>query len=260
MFYHYQSIASPLDLYCLRNLFSIDTPLLASMNLSIANIGLYMTIAAFIAFYFSVLATNHSKITHNSSLNINFKIKELLPRLFLLLVIFISIYEGVSLVVFLFSIARLLSNDMVRLYLLIQYKLYYRSKVLNTLKNYISKCKNNKYLCCSAILITRVDILESVVRNIETRAELLREARLNTAQTKQPLEHEIVNLSKAKLSALQLAHKDVQELAQYERRNATSPDVQKNISVYLDEAEHLYESGIKAIKASVGIDNIGSSS
>jgi hypothetical protein len=57
MFNHYQTIASPLDQFEIRNLFNIDTPLLANMNLSITNIGLYMTIAAFIAFYFSVLAT-----------------------------------------------------------------------------------------------------------------------------------------------------------------------------------------------------------
>ena len=62
---NYQTILSPLDQFEIRNLFSVDTPLLANMNLSITNIGLYMTIAAFIAFYFSILATNHSKITPN---------------------------------------------------------------------------------------------------------------------------------------------------------------------------------------------------
>lgn len=61
----HNTILSPLDQFEIRNLFSIDTPLLANMNLSITNIGLYMTIAAFIAFYFSILATNHSKITPN---------------------------------------------------------------------------------------------------------------------------------------------------------------------------------------------------
>ena len=65
MIFKYQTILSPLDQFEIRNLFSIDTPLLANMNLSITNIGLYMTIAAFIAFYFSILATNHSKITPN---------------------------------------------------------------------------------------------------------------------------------------------------------------------------------------------------
>ena len=61
----YITILSPLDQFEIRNLFSIDTPLLANMNLSITNIGLYLTIAAFITFYFSILATNHSKITPN---------------------------------------------------------------------------------------------------------------------------------------------------------------------------------------------------
>lgn len=58
-------IISPLDQFEIRNLFSIDTPLLANMNLSITNIGLYMTIAAFLAFYFSILATNYSRIAPN---------------------------------------------------------------------------------------------------------------------------------------------------------------------------------------------------
>jgi len=61
----YITIVSPLDQFEIRNLFSIDTPLLANMNLSITNIGLYMTIAAFIALYFSTLATNNYKITPN---------------------------------------------------------------------------------------------------------------------------------------------------------------------------------------------------
>lgn len=63
--FNYNTIISPLDQFEIRNLFSIDTPLLANMNLSITNIGLYMTIAAFLAFYFSILATNHSTITPN---------------------------------------------------------------------------------------------------------------------------------------------------------------------------------------------------
>ena len=66
MFYEYLTIISPLDQFEIRNLFSIDTPLLANMNLSITNIALYMVIAAFMAFYFSVLATNDAKIIPNS--------------------------------------------------------------------------------------------------------------------------------------------------------------------------------------------------
>lgn len=58
-------IISPLDQFEIRSLFLIDTPLLANIHLSITNIGFYMTIAAFLAFLFSILATNHSKMTPN---------------------------------------------------------------------------------------------------------------------------------------------------------------------------------------------------
>jgi F-type H+-transporting ATPase subunit a len=56
-------IISPLDQFEIRNLFSIDTPIFGNANLSITNISLYMTIATFLAFTVSVLATNYSKIS-----------------------------------------------------------------------------------------------------------------------------------------------------------------------------------------------------
>lgn len=62
---HYETIFSPLDQFEIRNLFSIDTPLLGNINLSITNIGLYLTIAAFITFTLSILATNYSRIAPN---------------------------------------------------------------------------------------------------------------------------------------------------------------------------------------------------
>jgi hypothetical protein len=46
--FFYHTIISPLDQFEIRNLFSIDTPLLANINLSITNIGLYMIIASFL--------------------------------------------------------------------------------------------------------------------------------------------------------------------------------------------------------------------
>jgi F-type H+-transporting ATPase subunit a len=58
-------IISPLDQFEIRNLFSIDTPILGNANLSVTNISLYMTIATFLAFTVSVLATNYSKIAPN---------------------------------------------------------------------------------------------------------------------------------------------------------------------------------------------------
>jgi len=61
----YETIFSPLDQFEIRNLFSIDTPILGNLNLSITNIGLYMTIATLLAFTVSILATNYSRIAPN---------------------------------------------------------------------------------------------------------------------------------------------------------------------------------------------------
>ena len=61
----YSFIISPLDQFEIRNLFSIDTPLLGNLNLSITNIGFYMVISAFIAFIVNLLTTNYSRITPN---------------------------------------------------------------------------------------------------------------------------------------------------------------------------------------------------
>jgi len=61
----FYTIISPLDQFEIRNLFSIDTPLLGNINLSITNIGFYMTIASFIAFALSILATNYARIAPN---------------------------------------------------------------------------------------------------------------------------------------------------------------------------------------------------
>jgi F-type H+-transporting ATPase subunit a len=58
-------INSPLDQFEIRNLFSIDTFLLGNLNLSITNIGLYMTIAAFVVFALNILATNSTRIAAN---------------------------------------------------------------------------------------------------------------------------------------------------------------------------------------------------
>jgi F-type H+-transporting ATPase subunit a len=63
--FNYEIIISPLDQFEIRNLFSIDTPLLGNIHLSVTNIGLYMTIAAFLTFTFSILATNYSRIAPN---------------------------------------------------------------------------------------------------------------------------------------------------------------------------------------------------
>ena len=62
---NYQFIISPLDQFEIRNLLGIETPLLDNINLSITNIGLYLTIAAVLAFFVSILANNVSNIKPN---------------------------------------------------------------------------------------------------------------------------------------------------------------------------------------------------
>jgi F-type H+-transporting ATPase subunit a len=58
----FTDISSPLDQFEIRNLLSIDAPVLANMHLSLTNIGLYITIGAFLILSLNVLATNYNKI------------------------------------------------------------------------------------------------------------------------------------------------------------------------------------------------------
>ena len=55
-------VASPIDQFDIRNLLSLDVPILANLHLSITNIGLYLTIAALITLCMNILATNYNKI------------------------------------------------------------------------------------------------------------------------------------------------------------------------------------------------------
>jgi F-type H+-transporting ATPase subunit a len=63
--FKFETIISPLDQFEIQNLFSVDTPLLGNINLSITNIALYMTIAVYLAFAISIIANNYSRITPN---------------------------------------------------------------------------------------------------------------------------------------------------------------------------------------------------
>lgn len=59
-------ISSPLDQFEIRNLLSLDAPILSNLHLSITNLGLYLTIGALITLALNVLATNYNKIVANS--------------------------------------------------------------------------------------------------------------------------------------------------------------------------------------------------
>jgi len=55
-------INNPLDQFEIRNLISIDGPLLLNLNISLTNIGLYLLLASSIIMTFSVLTLNRKVI------------------------------------------------------------------------------------------------------------------------------------------------------------------------------------------------------
>jgi F-type H+-transporting ATPase subunit a len=59
-------ITSPLDQFEVRDLISLDAPILGNLHLSITNIGLYLTIASIIVFGLSLLSTNYNKLVSNN--------------------------------------------------------------------------------------------------------------------------------------------------------------------------------------------------
>jgi len=62
----YTTIPSPLDQFEIRNLLSLDAPILANLHISLTNIGLYLTIGAILVLTLNVLATNYNKVISNS--------------------------------------------------------------------------------------------------------------------------------------------------------------------------------------------------
>lgn len=57
---------SPLDQFELRNLISIDAPIIGDIGVSLSNIGLYLIISGVIALGVNLLATNYNKILFNN--------------------------------------------------------------------------------------------------------------------------------------------------------------------------------------------------
>ena len=63
--YLFTEISSPLDQFEIRNLLSIDAPLLGNIHISLTNIGLYLTVGAFLILSLNLLATNYNRIVSN---------------------------------------------------------------------------------------------------------------------------------------------------------------------------------------------------
>lgn len=57
---------SPLDQFIIRNLFSFKSDLLANIQISLTNIGLYLILVTFIIFVMYTVATNYNLSIPNS--------------------------------------------------------------------------------------------------------------------------------------------------------------------------------------------------
>lgn len=62
----YSNIMSPLDQFEIRDLLSINAPVLGDLSLSLTNIGLYLTLGGYLVFVISILTTNNGKLVSNS--------------------------------------------------------------------------------------------------------------------------------------------------------------------------------------------------
>lgn len=60
------NILSPLDQFEIRNLISLDAPILGNLSISLTNIGLYLTIGGYLVFILSLISTNNERIISNS--------------------------------------------------------------------------------------------------------------------------------------------------------------------------------------------------
>jgi F-type H+-transporting ATPase subunit a len=63
---NFSYITSPLDQFEIRNLLSLDAPILGNLHFSLTNIGLYLTIGASLVLTLNLLAVNYNKVVSNS--------------------------------------------------------------------------------------------------------------------------------------------------------------------------------------------------
>ena len=61
-----QNNFSPLDQFSIRNLLSIEAPILGDTNFSLTNIGLYLTISTFIIITLYLISNNYNKVVSNN--------------------------------------------------------------------------------------------------------------------------------------------------------------------------------------------------
>ncbi len=62
----WRDVNSPLNQFEIRDLFSIDAPILGNLHISMTNIGFYLTIGAFFLLVINLLSTNSNKLVGNN--------------------------------------------------------------------------------------------------------------------------------------------------------------------------------------------------
>lgn len=62
----HRDINSPLEQFEIRDLLSLDAPILGDIRISITNIGLYLTIAGLFILLLNILSTNYNKLVSNN--------------------------------------------------------------------------------------------------------------------------------------------------------------------------------------------------
>ena len=60
------TILSPLDQFEIRNLLSIDAPILGNLSISLTNIGIYLIIGGYIIFILALISNNRNRIIPNA--------------------------------------------------------------------------------------------------------------------------------------------------------------------------------------------------
>lgn len=62
----WREVLSPLNQFEIRDLLSLDAPILGSLHISITNIGFFLTIGAFFILMINLLSTNYNKLVSNN--------------------------------------------------------------------------------------------------------------------------------------------------------------------------------------------------
>ena len=62
----FKEILSPLNQFEIKDLISLDGPMLGNLHFSITNIGFYLMVGAFFILSLNLLSTNYNKLVSNN--------------------------------------------------------------------------------------------------------------------------------------------------------------------------------------------------